>query len=122
MKKLITLLLVIFSASNIEAQSKYKVQFILNEKTAIHHDSIYITGSFDNWDSTKNKNYLMKPIGNNEKSITLNLPKGIISYKFHRGSWFTVEKRYNGDEVPDRKVKMKLKKEIVKKQRQLQMT
>jgi signal transduction histidine kinase len=87
--------------------AQYKVTFIVKEKTAIHHDSIYVTGTFSNWDSTPNKNYLMHPIANNEKSITLNLPEGSIRYKFHRGNWFTVEKQYNGDEVPDRIVTIK---------------
>ncbi len=36
--------------------------------------------------------------------LLLNLPKGSIRYKFHRGSWFSVEKQYNGAEVPDRTV------------------
>ena len=61
-----------------------------------------MVGSFDNWDSTANKNYLLHPYGENEKSITLNLKSGIISYKFNRGGWATVEKKANGDEVPNR--------------------
>ncbi len=44
----------------------------------------------------------MQPAGENEKSIVLNLPAGIIRYKFHRGSWLSVEKQDYGDEVPDR--------------------
>ncbi len=34
----------------------------------------------------------------------MNLPAGEIKYKFHRGSWFTVEKQYYGDEVLDRNI------------------
>ena len=48
----------------------------------------------------------MKPNGEKEKSITLNLKAGVIKYKFHRGNWFTVEKQFMGDEVPDRIVKI----------------
>src|SRR6185312_11899685 len=99
MKKYVSLLSLLFLFSHSNAQ--YKVQFILKEKTTIHHDSIYVTGTFNNWDSTANKNYLMKPYGENEKSITLYL-KGTIRYKFTRGNWSTVEKNYNGGEVPDR--------------------
>ncbi|MCW3091054.1 MAG: tetratricopeptide repeat protein [Ferruginibacter sp.] len=84
------------------ADAQLRVRFVLKEKTAIKHDSVFITGTFSNWDSTANKKYLLLPSGSGEKSIVLNLPKGIIRYKFHRGSWFTVEKQYNGDEVPDR--------------------
>src|ERR1017187_2911122 len=84
--------------------AQYKVRFVLKEKTAIHHDSIYVTGTFNNWDSMANKNYLLQPYGKDEKSIVLNLPGGTIRYKFHRGSWLTVEKEYNGNEVHDRVV------------------
>ena len=100
MKRPISLLILIFLYVTVNAQ--YKVRFILKEKTAIHHDSIYITGTFSNWDSTANMKYLMKPSGVNEKSIVLNLKAGPIKYKFHRGNWFTVEKQYWGKEVADR--------------------
>ncbi|MEO7121429.1 MAG: ATP-binding protein [Ginsengibacter sp.] len=100
MKKYLLLFALLFLLSGLKAQ--YKVRFIVKEKTALHHDSIYITGTFNNWDSTANKNYLMQPHGENEKSITLNLKPGMIGYKFNRGSWFTVEKLYNGNEVTDR--------------------
>ena len=100
MKKYFTFLVFLLLFSSLHAQ--YKVKFILKEKTAIHHDSIYVTGTFCNWDSTANPKYLLQPAGSVEKSIVLNLPKGVIKYKFHRGSWFKVEKQYYGDEVPDR--------------------
>ena len=102
MRKKIFLVFCMFLPFALHAQ--YKVRFVLKEQTAIHHDSIYVTGTFSNWDSTANKNYLLLPYGKDEKSIVLNLPKGTIRYKFHRGSWFTVEKQYNGDEVHDRVV------------------
>ena len=100
MKKFLFILFAIFYSLLLQAQ--YKVTFILKEQTAIKHDSIYVVGSFDNWDSTANKNYLLHPYGENEKAITLNLKAGILKYKFNRGGWVTVEKKANGDEVPDR--------------------
>ncbi len=102
MSKKIFLVFCMFLPFALHAQ--YKVRFVLKEQTAIHHDSIYVTGTFSNWDSTANKNYLLQPYGKDEKSIVLNLPPGTIRYKFHRGSWFTVEKQYNGNEVADRVV------------------
>ncbi|MDN3657272.1 ATP-binding protein [Ferruginibacter paludis] len=102
MKKLPGLLLFLFTALSTQAQ--YKVRFVLKEQTAIHHDSIFITGTFSNWDSTANKEFLLLPLAASEKSITLTLKAGIIKYKFHRGSWLTVEKQDNGDEVPDRTI------------------
>jgi two-component system, NtrC family, sensor kinase len=86
----------------VTTQGQYKVRFVLQENTAILHDSMYVTGTFSNWDSTSNKKYLLQPYGKNKKSIVLDLPAGTLRYKFHRGSWFTVEKQYNGNEVPDR--------------------
>jgi signal transduction histidine kinase len=83
------------------------VTFLLKEKTAIQHDSIFITGNFTNWDSTANKNYLLNTIGDHSKSIILNLKAGEIKYKYHRGSWLTVEKLDGGDEVPDRIITIK---------------
>ena len=100
MRKYISILVCLFLFSTLRAQ--YKVRFVLKEKTAIHHDSIYITGTFSNWDSTANANYLLKQYRGNEKSIVLTLNPGVMRYKFHRGSWFTVEKKYDGNEVDDR--------------------
>ena len=99
-KSIITCLIILIAVIPVIGQ--YKLQIIVIENTAIQHDSIFITGTFNNWDSTANKAYLMKPLGNNQKTITLNLPPGTVRYKFHRGNWFTVEKLYNGGEVPDR--------------------
>ncbi len=59
MKKSISILLLLFFAAHLPAQ--IKVTFIVKEHTAIEHDSIFITGSFSNWDSTANPIYLMKP-------------------------------------------------------------
>ena len=86
----------------VTAKAQYKVRFVLQEKTTIQHDSIYVTGTFSNWDSTFNKKYLLQPYGKNKRSIVLDVPAGTIRYKFHRGSWLTVEKQYNANEVPDR--------------------
>src|SRR5882762_3002106 len=100
MKKILCLFTAIFSCVLLHAQ--YKVTFILKDRSAFKHDSIYVSGSFNNWDANANPLYLMKPHGETEKSITLNLKTGGIKYKFHRGNWVTVEIYMNGGEVPDR--------------------
>ena len=105
MRKIILCFLLLFSANLIYAQ--VKVKFIVKEKTYIRHDSIYVTGSFCNWDSMANNNYLLKPQANGEKSITLLLKPGTLRYKFHRGNWKNVEKMFNGNEVPDRAINLK---------------
>jgi signal transduction histidine kinase len=105
MKNIVCLIVSLFLITTLQAQ--VKVRFLLKEKTAIQHDSIFITGSFTNWDSTVNKNYLLHATGDYSKSITLNLKAGEIKYKYHRGSWLTVEKQESGDEVPDRIITIK---------------
>jgi signal transduction histidine kinase len=79
--------------------AQYKIRFILKEQTAIRHDTIYVAGSFNNWDSTANCKYPLKPYGTNEKMIVLKLNRGVIEYKFHRGNWSKEERNYNGDLV-----------------------
>ncbi len=102
MKKTFCLLVVLFSCALLQAQ--YKVTFIVKENTAIIHDSIYVAGTFNNWNDSANRLYLMKPHGVKEKSITLNVKSGLIKYKFHRGNWRTVEKKITGAEVADREI------------------
>jgi signal transduction histidine kinase len=102
MKKVLVLVGLLLALLKIDAQ--YHVTFIVNDKAVIHHDSIFVTGTFSKWDSTANKNYLLKPVGSEKKSITLTLKPGAILYKYHRGGWNKVEKQYNGDEVANREV------------------
>jgi signal transduction histidine kinase len=89
---------------NLRAQ--HKVTFVLTENTRLKHDSIFLSGTFNNWDATVNKNYLLKPYEKNAKTITISLPEGDIQYKYHRGNWDKVEKTFSGDEVPNRVVKI----------------
>jgi signal transduction histidine kinase len=104
MKKIYSLLflLIIFLTA---LQAQISVRVVLKENTAIHHDSIFIAGTFNNWDSTANQNFMLRPGGNaGVKSILLNLKAGELRYKFHRGSWLSVEKLLFGGEVNDRMV------------------
>lgn len=103
MRKIICL---VFIFLGFHTKAQYNVKFVLNENTAIVHDSIFITGTFNHWDSTSNSKYLMRPVGNRQYAITLNLPAGETKYKFHRGSWFTVEKELDGGEVFDRVIRI----------------
>jgi len=52
MKQILSFLLLLALTNTVCAQ--YKVRFVLKEKTAKKHDSIFITGTFSNWDSTAN--------------------------------------------------------------------
>ncbi len=100
MQKFVWMLSLVVAANSSFAQ--HSVKFILAEKTCIAHDSIFITGTFSNWDSTSNQKYLLKRVGDRQFSITLSVPAGPLKYKFTRGTWLNVEKRYFGSEVVDR--------------------
>ncbi len=67
--------------------AQVRVTFIVHELSAQKHDSIYISGSFNQ----DNKTYLLKPTETGRKKIVLDLPPGPIQYKFTRGNWNTVE-------------------------------
>src|SRR6266496_5310261 len=102
MKKYFVPLLILHSVSALHAQ--YKVRFIVKEMTSIKHDSIFISGSFNNWDSLANPQYKLHPYGKEDYSIVLNLPKGDYEYKFTRGNWLTVEQTWYGLDVPNSKI------------------
>src|SRR5688572_3708481 len=102
MKNLLVLLLSL--ALFMGSRAQHQVKFMLTDRTCLPHDSIFVTGTFSNWDSTQNLKYLLKPEGLKRWSLTLSLPAGGIAYKFTRGNWHTVEKYANGAEVSDRNV------------------
>src|SRR5262249_36071072 len=84
---------------NLHLSAQHRVQFLVTDQSIIKpKDSIYITGTFDQWDSTKNKSYLLQRLDSTHFTITLQLTTDSIQYKFHRGSWLTVEKHRNGRE------------------------
>ena len=105
MRRLFSVLFFLFSASFAHAQ--FKIRFIVKELTEIKHDSVYIAGTFNNWDSLANPKYKLQSIGNNEFSIVLNISPGTHRFKITRGNWLTVEKQVNGDEIPDHIIQIK---------------
>jgi signal transduction histidine kinase len=85
--------------------SQVKVKFEVKETTVIPHDSIYIAGNFNDWDSTANPKYRLQG-ADRVKFVVLELEPGEYSYKFHRGNWKTVEKGMFGAEIPDRNIEI----------------
>ncbi|MBC7439315.1 MAG: alpha/beta hydrolase [Flavobacterium sp.] len=63
--------------------------------------TIYFASSINNW-SPNNSNYIMQSDGLGNKQIVIPQGTGTVSYKFTRGSWATVEKDANGNEIADR--------------------
>jgi two-component system NtrC family sensor kinase len=86
--------------------AQVKVKFEVKETTVLLHDSIYIAGNFNDWDSTANPKYRLQGGADRVKFIVLELEPGEYSYKFHRGSWKTVEKGMFGAEIPDRNIEI----------------
>ena len=62
--------------------------------------SIYIAGSFNNWDPG-NTNYILTNNGGTY-SITLPAGAGTIQFKFTLGSWATNETTASGAQLPNR--------------------
>ncbi len=65
-------------------------------------DTIYIAGNFQGW-LPGDPAYALAKQSDGTHQITLNLPAGTqIQYKFTRGSWASVEKGANGEEIANR--------------------
>ncbi len=63
--------------------------------------SIYIAGTFNNWDPN-DATKILSPLGGGQFSIVLNPPVGTVKFKFTRGTdWTTVEGNANGNQQPD---------------------
>jgi alpha-glucosidase len=63
--------------------------------------TIYFAGSINSW-SPNNSGYIMQSDGLGNKQIVIPQGTGTVSFKFTRGSWATVEKDANGNEIADR--------------------
>ncbi|MCI1267711.1 MAG: alpha/beta hydrolase-fold protein [Saprospiraceae bacterium] len=64
--------------------------------------SIYIAGSFNNWDPA-NQAFKLVQVGPKEFKIDLNISKGTYEFKFTRGAWNSVEGTSSGVYIPNRK-------------------
>ncbi|MCO6041449.1 alpha/beta hydrolase-fold protein [Thermococcus alcaliphilus] len=65
-------------------------------------DTIYIAGDFNGW-NPGDEDYRLKKRVDGKWEITLSFQRGRkIEFKFTRGSWETVEKGKNGEEIPNR--------------------
>ena len=100
MKK-IALLICVLASCRLPAQ--YKVNFVVHEKLPPTHDSIYITGHFNNWNPGDGR-FLLKPVDAAHKSIVLELPAGMCEFKFTRGGWPTVQKDHLCSEMENTRV------------------
>ncbi len=92
--------LVLISILTVTTLLGYSVTFIVEAPVYTPDDeSIYLAGNFNNWNPKDEKYVLAKEY--DHYSITVEL-SGNIEFKFTRGSWETVEKGQNGQEIANR--------------------
>ncbi|ASJ00629.1 phosphonate ABC transporter ATP-binding protein [Thermococcus gorgonarius] len=66
-------------------------------------DYVYIAGDFNGW-NPGDERYRLKKLPDGRWAINLTFPYGtVIEFKFTRGSWETVEKGPNEEEIPNRR-------------------
>lgn len=85
--------------------SMAQVTFIANSipENTPPGESLYIAGNFNNW-QPGSPDFVMHKNAQDKWEITLSAQPDatVIKFKFTRGSWETVEKGANGEEIPDR--------------------
>jgi len=86
--------------------AQFKVRFVVTESCPLKRGSIFLSGSFNNWDSLADKRYLLSDYQTGQRSIELKLPAGNYRYKYTGGNWQTVEKDWQCRERPDRKINL----------------
>jgi len=103
MSKAIFLTLLFFCASH-ELFCQYTLQVLVNDFS--RKDPIYLAGDLNNWDPG-NSRYLLTKENYFRKSIVLNnLSPGNYSFKLTRGNWQTVESANDGNDIPNRLIKI----------------
>lgn len=89
----------LLKGSTLDAQVTFKVDQIPVNTPA--DATLFISGSFEGWSGGASTYQLTKE-GDGYYYITLDQRTGTIQYKFTRGSWASVEKGPNGEEIANR--------------------
>lgn len=87
-----------------QSYGQFKVTLIITSLSSYHNtnESIYIAGSFNNWNPS-DKNYEVAP-SSGKYIKTLSLPAGTYEYKLTRGGWNKVETAEEGIPTENRKL------------------
>ena len=81
------------------AGAQYTVKFMVNDHSPIQREKVFISGSFNNWDSLSSPRAQLTHEHNGIHTIVLHLPGGRHEYKFTGGNWLSVEKHLTGGET-----------------------
>ncbi|MEP2025272.1 MAG: helix-turn-helix domain-containing protein [Reichenbachiella sp.] len=93
-------LLIIFCLSySASSQTKFIIESL--PETTPAQDSIFITGTFNNW-NTSDPEYLLRKQPNGQLAVILYFTEPVIEYKFTRGDWLKVETGTENEYIPNR--------------------
>ncbi|HEX6848839.1 MAG TPA: glycogen-binding domain-containing protein, partial [Chitinophagaceae bacterium] len=101
------LLLLLFFYAALQSSGQHNIRFVVKDLTELKRDSIFIAGTFNNWNPAPDNKYKLEPYGLSQKSIVLNLPAGQFEYKYHGGGWLKVEKQWSSAEAINRRIDIK---------------
>ena len=102
MKKCLYVFILLLFAINVNAQNK--VQFLFKKLPSYHKsaDTIFLAGSFNNW-NPKNSKFSCTNCGE-KNGITIDLHRGMFEYKFTHGGWDAVESGNDGYPTENRMI------------------
>ncbi|HYJ37360.1 MAG TPA: alpha/beta hydrolase-fold protein [Chitinophagaceae bacterium] len=101
------LLLFLAIAHSVIAVAQYKVVIKINSlPSSPVSESVYIAGSFNNW-NPKDEAFKLRKEADDKFTITFpDVPAGDYEYKFTRGGWETVETTADGRQIGNRTLKL----------------
>jgi AraC-like DNA-binding protein len=64
-------------------------------------DTLYVSGTFNDW-ALRDPRYILQRRIDGKLAVTIPSDRGVIQYKFHRGSWAKVETNARNEYIPNR--------------------
>jgi metallo-beta-lactamase class B len=100
MKKIV--LLSLFLVITFFGNAQFYVRLVVTDVATKKGDDIYVSGTFNSWNS-KDEKYKLKPFAGGRKSIVIkDVAAGNYAFKFTRGSFDKVECMADGRDIADR--------------------
>jgi enterochelin esterase-like enzyme len=95
----------LFLAAQAQAQFRVGIQLDAVPSYTLPGDTLYVAGSFNNWNPRSNAHMLLKQEGGRQL-VYLQLPAGLHEFKITRGSWEKVESGNNGFPVENHSIRV----------------